>query len=206
MRQSSSDLRLHPGSSQETLGSILATFAVQMKSSVNILRDFCRLDLHFAQNPEFRRKVALQSVREGLIVSAFKYLITFGKEVVKDPNYDSITWLLLSKLYFDIEMTTVEFMVRFYLHFKCLCQDYPCIYYAVWWIAFQNHQINNVEDDFQIGRSKKREAAGLTDSSVLKASLKETATFLVQEFVALEGSQFTLVQPCTNCVYVFVCV
>jgi hypothetical protein len=111
VKESSFELRSHPGSSQEILGSILATLVLQMKSSVSKLQDFCRTDLQFAQHSQFRQKMSIVCVREGLVVASFKYLATFGKSLVANNVYDNITWLLLAKLYLDMEMGTVDYMV-----------------------------------------------------------------------------------------------
>ena len=111
VRDSCAVLRTHPGSSQEILGSILATLVLQMKASLNNLKDFSRTDFQFAQNAEFRQRLAAVTVREGLVIASFKYLIDFGKRIVGPEEYDIFTWLLLAKLYLDIEMGTVEYMV-----------------------------------------------------------------------------------------------
>ena len=116
VKESCLELRSHPGSSQEILGSILATLVLQMKSSLNNLKDFSRPDFQFAQNIEFRQRMAVVTVREGLVIASFRYLVDFGKKLMKTDEYDILTWLLLAKLYLDIEMGTVEYMVR-----SCKC-------------------------------------------------------------------------------------
>jgi len=110
--ESSVELSSHPGSSQEILGSILATLVLQMKSSLNKLQEFCRADLQFAQNADFRQKMAVVSIRKGLVVSVFKYLAEFGRNLIQDEEYSNLTWLLLAKLYLDIEIGAVEYMVN----------------------------------------------------------------------------------------------
>jgi hypothetical protein len=111
VKDSSSELRAHPGSSQEIMGSILATLVLQMKACLNKLQDYCRQDLQFSQNSEFKQKMSVVCVREGLVVASFKYLASFGKSLISDSHYDNLTWLLLAKLYLDIEIGTVEYMV-----------------------------------------------------------------------------------------------
>lgn len=114
VKDSSLELRSHPGSSQEILGSILATLILQMKSSLTKLQDFCRPDLQFAQHSQFRQKMSILCVREGLVIASFKYLADFGKSLSSSGSdeYDILTWLLLAKLYLDIENGTVEYMVN----------------------------------------------------------------------------------------------
>jgi len=117
VRESGAELRAHPGSSQEIMGSILATFVGQMKTGLDRLQDYCRPEFHFSQNAEFRQRTAAVTVREGLVVDAFKYLIDFGNKLIQDRDCDILIWLLISKLYLDIEIGTVEYMVRIYLDY-----------------------------------------------------------------------------------------
>lgn len=160
VKDSSVELTSHPGSSQEILGSILATLVLQMKSSLTKLQEFCRGDLQFAQNAEFRQKMAVLSVREGLVVAVFKYLADFGRDLIQDEQYSNLTWLLLAKLYLDIEIGTIEFMV------------------------------NSVETKFDIRREKKsqNQVYKLTNVSSLTTALNETAKALVKEFVSCQGN------------------
>jgi len=111
VKESGFEMRSHPGSSQEILGSILATLVGQMKSGIAKLRDYTHSDYHFSQNAEFRQRVAVVIVREGHVIAFFKYLIAFGKQLLEDRECDTLTWLVIAKLYLEIEIGTVAYMV-----------------------------------------------------------------------------------------------
>lgn len=160
VKDSSAELTTHPGSSQEILGSILATLVLQLKSSLTKLQEFRRGNLQFSENGEFRQKIAIICVREGLVVAVFKYLSEFGRRLIQDEQNSSLTWLLLSKLYLDIEIGTVEYMV------------------------------NSVEAEFDIRRDRRSQAQNpiLTNVSSLTTALNETGRALVKEFVSCQGN------------------
>ncbi|CAG7831601.1 unnamed protein product [Allacma fusca] len=161
VKESCMELRTHPGTSQETLGSILATLILQMKSSLTNLKDFCRPDFQFSHNTEFRQRMAAVTVREGLVISSFKYLIEFGSHLTHSEEYDILTWLLLAKLYLDIEMNTVEYMV------------------------------SSVESEFDVRRDRKHLPWELTPVADVNKSLNSVAKQLVREFVAIQGNQIS---------------
>lgn len=108
---SGSELKNHPASAQEILGSILSTFVIQLKTSLSKLQDYCRAEFHFAQNSDFRQRVGISIAREGLVVASFKYLINFGNQLSEEGKYDHLVWLLTSKLFLDVEAGSVEYMV-----------------------------------------------------------------------------------------------